>query len=50
MVRDINSGSYHSNPDELKAIGLTLYFQASNGYDGYELYTNSGVYTEVTYS
>jgi hypothetical protein len=50
MVKDIRSGSGSSSPSYLTAVGNTLYFQANDGTDGEELYTNLGIYTEVTYS
>jgi hypothetical protein len=50
MVKNINSGSGSSYPNYLTAVGNTLYFQANDGTYGEELYTNLGVYTEVTYS
>ena len=50
MVKDINSGSGSSSPYSLTAIGNTLYFTANDGTNGFELYTNLGVYTEVTYN
>ena len=50
MVKDINSGSGSSSPSYLTAVGNTLYFTAYDTINGAELYTNLGVYTEVTYS
>ena len=49
MVKDIRSGG-GSYPNEFTAIGNTLYFAANDGTNGEELFTNLGVYTEVTYS
>ena len=50
MVKDINSGTGDSSPAWLTAVGNTLYFAADDESSGEELYTNLGVYTEVTYS
>ena len=50
MVKDINSGSGSSDLSEFTVIGNTLYFSADDGINGCELYTNMGIYTEVTYS
>ena len=40
IVKDINSGS--SNPNELTALGNTLYFQANDGTNGEELWKSDG--------
>jgi len=50
MVKDIRSGSSSGSPNYLTAVGTTLYFVANDGTYGEELYTNLGIYTEVTYS
>ena len=50
MVKDIRSGSSSSTPYSLIAVGNALYFTANAGYNGYELYTNLGIDTEVTYT
>ena len=50
MVKDNNSGSGSSTPYLLTAVGKTLYFTANDGTNGFELYTNLGIYTEVTYN
>ena len=50
MDKDIRAGSGSSNPNDFASIGNTLYFTADDGYTGIELYSNTGVDTEVTYS
>ena len=50
MVKDIMSGWDHSTPHHLKAVGDALYFVANDGNDGFQLYTNQAIHTEVTYS
>ncbi|CAI8281652.1 MAG: Uncharacterised protein [Euryarchaeota archaeon UBA443] len=50
MVKDVYSGSGGSYPSDLTAVGNALYFRASDATNGDELFTNQGVYTEVTYS
>ena len=42
MVKDINSGSTNSSPQYLTAIGNTLYFKATDGTNGYELWKSDG--------
>ena len=42
MVKDINSGSGSSSPFQLTAIGNTLYFRASDGTNGAELWKSDG--------
>jgi ELWxxDGT repeat protein len=44
MVKDINSGSSGSHPDQLTAVGNTLYFQATDGEfaNGSELWKSDG--------
>jgi len=49
MVNNINSGG-SSTPLTLASAGDILYIQANDGTNGYELWTNQGVVTEVTYS
>jgi len=49
MVKDINSGG-GTNPLNMASAGDILYFQANDGTNGAELWTNQGVVTEVTYS
>ena len=41
VVKDINSGG-HSNPEELTAVGNTLYFEANDGTHGRELWKSDG--------
>ena len=41
MVKDIFPGNLASQP-YLTAVGSTLYFQASNGTNGYELWKSDG--------
>jgi LPXTG-motif cell wall-anchored protein len=41
MVKNINP-SDDSNPNDLTVLGSTLYFEASNGTDGYELWKSDG--------
>ncbi len=51
MVKDIRSGSGSSYPNDLAAVGNTLYFEAYDTTNGYELWRKSDVpVTEVTYS
>ena len=51
MVKDIVGGSGGSFPLRLTAVGNALYFEAyDGGTHGRELYTNLGVFTEVTYT
>ena len=50
MVKDINSGEDWSMPHHLTAVGDALYFVATDGNDGFQLYTNQAIHTEVTYS
>ena len=42
MVKDINSGSGSSSPDDLIAVGNTLYFTANDGTNGNELWKSDG--------
>ena len=42
MVKDISSGSGSSSPSYLTAVGNTLYFQASDGTNGDELWKSDG--------
>ena len=42
MVKDIDSGSGSSYPDYLTAVGTTLYFRATDGTNGYELWKSDG--------
>ena len=42
MVRDTRSGSYSGNPSILTAVGSTLYFRATDGTSGYELWKSDG--------
>ena len=42
MVKDINSGSGSSSPSHLAAVGNTLYFRATDGTNGYELWKSDG--------
>ena len=41
-IQDINSGGSTSNPSYLTAVGNTLYFQASDGTNGAELWKSDG--------
>jgi ELWxxDGT repeat protein len=50
MVKDIRSGLDHSMPYSLTAVGDALYFVATDGNNGFQLYTNQAIHTEVTYS
>ena len=45
---NIDRGSGSSWPIGVAFIGNTLYFQATDGIHGRELYTNLHIYTEVT--
>ncbi|PXY72011.1 MAG: hypothetical protein CXX81_29960, partial [Methanobacteriota archaeon] len=45
MVKDIYNGTSSSSPHDLTAVGNTLYFVASDGANGYELYSNMSVST-----
>ena len=42
MVKDINSGSGSSSPSYLTAVGNTLYFEATDGTNGDELWKSDG--------
>ena len=42
MVKDINSGSSGSSPQYLTAVGNTLYFKATDGTNGSELWKSDG--------
>jgi ELWxxDGT repeat protein len=42
IVKDIVSGSGDSYPDQLANVNNTLYFIASDGTNGYELWTSDG--------
>ena len=42
MVKDIYSGSSNGNPYDLTAVGNTLYFEANDGFNGYELWKSDG--------
>ena len=42
MIKDIDSGSGSSYPDYLTAVGTTLYFRATDGTNGYELWKSDG--------
>ena len=42
MLRDIKSGSLSSSPYFLTAVGNTLYFRATDGTNGYELWKSDG--------
>ncbi|MDP7312123.1 MAG: hypothetical protein QF831_01655, partial [Candidatus Thalassarchaeaceae archaeon] len=42
MVKDINSGPIGSYSAQLTAIGNTIYFQATDGTNGYELWKSDG--------
>ena len=42
MVKDIYSGSSWSAPQELTAVGNTLYFSAVDGTNGVELWKSDG--------
>lgn len=41
-VKDIASGSLNSNPDALTAVGTSVYFSASDGTHGIELWSSDG--------
>jgi ELWxxDGT repeat protein len=41
-VKDISPGSGWSSPGDLAAVGDTLYFRASDGATGYELWKSDG--------
>ena len=45
MVKDICSGTSHSWPAYLTAVGNTLYFRADDGVHGYELWKSDGTLT-----
>jgi ELWxxDGT repeat protein len=42
LVRSINPGGAHSNPDELVNVGGTLFFSAGDGTNGPELWKSNG--------
>ena len=42
MVKDIRSGSSSSSPAYLTAVGSTLYFRATDGTNGQELWKSDG--------
>jgi len=42
VVKDINPGANGSKPENLVAIGNTLYFEATDGVNGYELWKTDG--------
>src|SRR5687767_12310959 len=42
LVRDINPGSANSSPIELTGVANTLFFVASNGVSGSELWKSDG--------
>ena len=42
MLKDIRSGSGSSYPSDLAAVGNTLYLQAYDGTNGYELWKSDG--------
>ena len=42
MVKDINSGSSSGLPTYITAVGSTLYFKASDGINGEELWKSDG--------
>ena len=42
LIKDINSGSSSSSPAYLTAVGNTLYFQATDGTNGAELWKSDG--------
>ena len=42
MGKDIRSGFDSSSPDQLTAVGNTLYFRATDGTNGYELWKSDG--------
>ncbi|MGB1846373.1 MAG: ELWxxDGT repeat protein, partial [Candidatus Poseidoniaceae archaeon] len=42
MVKDIWSGSSSTSPHHLTAVGNTLFFQATDGTNGYELWKSDG--------
>ena len=42
MIKDIDSGSGSSYPDQFTAVGSTLYFRATDGTNGYELWKSDG--------
>ncbi len=45
MVKDINSGWYNSNPDQLTNVNGTLFFRADNDINGIELWKSDGTGT-----
>ena len=42
MVENIASGGVNSFPDRLTAVGNTLFFKATNGQNGFELWKSNG--------
>jgi ELWxxDGT repeat protein len=50
MVKDINSGEDWSQPHQLTAVGNALYFVATDYFNGFQVYTNQAIHTDVTYS